>query len=195
MLEFHVVVAMASDLQECDMKSYKTIRIDGKKRKYHVVMWEMFFGIEVPEGCVIHHLDGNKFNNDISNLSCISRSMHNCIHNAMRWGNKMPTHKQTREERASKNREYVKSNIEHIRIKKRISHSRWVSENRERARELDREYRKRNHDKIIQRDRERYLRRREQVLAQKRMKYHAQKTMKYHELTERGTDGFGSTGR
>lgn len=181
------VETMASDQQVYDMAEYKSIRIDGKRRKYHVVMWEMFFGIEVPEGCVIHHLDGNKRNNDISNLSCVSRSMHNCIHNAMRWGNKTPTHKQTREERAAKIREYTKANMEHIRMKKRISHSRWVSENRERAREIDREYRQRNHEKIIERDRSRYQRRRDQVLAQKRKKY-------LGEPTERGTDGFGSTG-
>ena len=35
---------------------------------------------EIPKGYHIHHIDGNKFNNDISNLKCIPEKEHKKIH-------------------------------------------------------------------------------------------------------------------
>ncbi|WP_367101571.1 HNH endonuclease signature motif containing protein [Fusobacterium gastrosuis] len=42
----------------------------------HVAIWEFYNKKKVPKGCHIHHKDGNTFNNDISNLECISSSEH-----------------------------------------------------------------------------------------------------------------------
>lgn len=41
----------------------------------HRDVWEFNNG-PIPEGCVIHHVDENHLNNDISNLECMSREMH-----------------------------------------------------------------------------------------------------------------------
>lgn len=59
---------------------YKRIYISGNRIYEHQYIWELHNGI-IPENCVIHHIDGNKLNNNISNLQCISRSEHNKIHN------------------------------------------------------------------------------------------------------------------
>lgn len=42
----------------------------------HVAIWEFYNGKEVPSDCCIHHIDGNPFNNDISNLECVTRKEH-----------------------------------------------------------------------------------------------------------------------
>lgn len=36
----------------------------------------------VPPGCVIHHVDWNKANNNIENLVCVTVAEHEMIHNA-----------------------------------------------------------------------------------------------------------------
>lgn len=46
------------------------------KRKYaHRMVWEKYFG-PIPAGCVIHHKDGNKLNNDIKNLQLMPKPQH-----------------------------------------------------------------------------------------------------------------------
>ena len=45
----------------------------------HRLIFEDFYG-EIPEGCVIHHKDGNKTNNCILNLQILSHSNHNSLH-------------------------------------------------------------------------------------------------------------------
>lgn len=53
----------------------------GARKRLHVVMWEQKWGIEVPPGCVIHHLDWNKNNNTVDNLICLTISEHERVHN------------------------------------------------------------------------------------------------------------------
>jgi len=48
-------------------------------KRLHRVVWEHSFGT-VPEGFDIHHKDGNKSNNAISNLECIIKSKHRSDH-------------------------------------------------------------------------------------------------------------------
>lgn len=51
------------------------------RREYiHRLVWEEHFG-PIPPGDKIHHKDGNKENNDISNLECKSASQHISDHN------------------------------------------------------------------------------------------------------------------
>lgn len=42
----------------------------------HVAVWEAHRGQKVPKGHVVHHKDGNTFNNDPSNLECLSYGEH-----------------------------------------------------------------------------------------------------------------------
>lgn len=53
----------------------------GSRKRLHVVLWEEKYGVEVPEGCVIHHLDWNKKNNTVGNLVCLTVEEHERVHN------------------------------------------------------------------------------------------------------------------
>jgi hypothetical protein len=48
-------------------------------KRYHVALWEHHHG-PVPSGYVIHHIDHNSLNNDISNLSCMLKGEHLSLH-------------------------------------------------------------------------------------------------------------------
>ena len=68
---------------QVDEKGYYRIvsRKEGNRNKrLHRLIWESYNG-EVPEGMVIHHIDGNKTNNNISNLEALSKSTHTTLHN------------------------------------------------------------------------------------------------------------------
>lgn len=51
---------------------YSTININKIRYKTHRVVWELFNG-PIPEGLVIDHIDGDKHNNKISNLRCVTK--------------------------------------------------------------------------------------------------------------------------
>ena len=63
---------------------YIKIRINGKDTILHKWIWESNFG-KINKGCVIHHIDGNKRNNNIWNLTTMSRKDHINLH---MWGGK-----------------------------------------------------------------------------------------------------------
>ena len=50
-----------------------------KGKVLHRVVWEEYHG-EIPAGFVIHHVDGGKDNNHITNLRCLSRREHLKVH-------------------------------------------------------------------------------------------------------------------
>lgn len=58
---------------------YKRILKDGHNLQMHRYIWEQKNGA-IPEGYVIHHINGNKLDNRIENLACISTKEHNLIH-------------------------------------------------------------------------------------------------------------------
>lgn len=45
-----------------------------------VKVWEDFYGVPVPKGCLIHHLNGDKKDNRIENLECMTHSEHQKYH-------------------------------------------------------------------------------------------------------------------
>ena len=51
----------------------------GKQRFEHCVVWEQHYG-EIPKGMQVHHRDGNKQNNDISNLVLVDSLTHKRLH-------------------------------------------------------------------------------------------------------------------
>ena len=53
----------------------------GERKRLHDVMWSHENKMDIPEGCVIHHIDCDKTHNEISNLTCITVFGHNLIHN------------------------------------------------------------------------------------------------------------------
>lgn len=79
-----------------ETKVEKTIYVDGikftlskkgyydgyhkrKRLRLHRYIWEKHNG-PIPEGYDVHHIDGNKLNNDISNLIMLTPSEHHKIH-------------------------------------------------------------------------------------------------------------------
>lgn len=64
-----------------DKKTGYYVCTSGDRRRLHVAMWEAEAGMQVPPGCVIHHVDWNKTHNEISNLVCVTISEHERIHN------------------------------------------------------------------------------------------------------------------
>lgn len=50
-------------------------------------IWEKYNNKKIPKGYDIHHIDGNRNNNDIKNLVCVSLQEHLGIHyNQKNWG-------------------------------------------------------------------------------------------------------------
>lgn len=55
-----------------------------KRIPYHLYIWIINNG-PIPKGCHIHHIDGNKLNNDISNLQCMTKGEHSALHTKQKW--------------------------------------------------------------------------------------------------------------
>lgn len=51
-----------------------------KQYSIHQLVWMYHNDKEVPTGMVLHHIDKNKFHNDISNLRLLTLTEHNLIH-------------------------------------------------------------------------------------------------------------------
>lgn len=64
-------------------------RVEGNKgKRLHRLIYENEYG-PIPKGYDIHHIDGNKLNNDLDNLVALSRKEHTSLHgegsNNPRW--------------------------------------------------------------------------------------------------------------
>ena len=46
----------------------------------HRLVWEDWYGKPVPNGCEIHHLNGDKLDNRIQNLQCVTKKNHRKYH-------------------------------------------------------------------------------------------------------------------
>lgn len=67
-----------------DAKGYKNVWFaDGSGEKEHRYIIEQLLGRKL--GCdeVVHHIDGNRANNDISNLAVMTRGEHSALHRRM----------------------------------------------------------------------------------------------------------------
>jgi len=72
-------------------KRKKSVRINGYNSLYagpykriyeHHLVWIKTNQLHrIPDGCMIHHLDGNKLNNNLRNLQLMTRDFHMKIHN------------------------------------------------------------------------------------------------------------------
>jgi len=65
---------------------YKKVQYLGKSMDEHRRNFCIILGIkEVPKGFVVHHLDKNRKNNDINNLSLMTTAAHNKLHSHKPW--------------------------------------------------------------------------------------------------------------
>ena len=61
-------------------------QVESKNKKFHKkllhrLIYEDFYGVELPSQIIIHHKDQNKLNNCILNLEAMTRAEHNTLHN------------------------------------------------------------------------------------------------------------------
>lgn len=60
-------------------EGYLSVKVHGKRKRIHRLVYE-YFGSDFREDYHIHHIDGDKKNNDIRNLEMITPSDHNRLH-------------------------------------------------------------------------------------------------------------------
>lgn len=58
---------------------YPATFINGKNVHIHRLEWNKYYG-DIPDGCIIHHKNGNKLDWDISNLELLTRAEHKIEH-------------------------------------------------------------------------------------------------------------------
>lgn len=58
---------------------YNYIRFNSYKKLAHRVIWEIYNG-PIPEGMIIHHINGDKKDNRIDNLKMVSFIEHMVLH-------------------------------------------------------------------------------------------------------------------
>lgn len=63
-----------------EKKYYKTIQVDGKQVRLHRYKMEQHLGRKLHKDEVVHHIDEDIYNNNLSNLKVVSRSEHIKIH-------------------------------------------------------------------------------------------------------------------
>ena len=63
-----------------DKRGYKRISANGKECFEHRYIMEQYLGRKLTSNEEVHHLDGNKINNNISNLIVLSKSDHAKLH-------------------------------------------------------------------------------------------------------------------
>lgn len=63
-------------------RSFITFRVDGEfiNLYKHELIWMAYYMRPIPDGCVIHHIDFNKDNNDPNNLQLLTKEEHWKIH-------------------------------------------------------------------------------------------------------------------
>ena len=54
---------------------YRRVYVDGKRYKEHRLLWTHYNG-DIPLSKEIHHIDGDKLNNALSNLMCLTHQEH-----------------------------------------------------------------------------------------------------------------------
>ena len=67
-------------IKTTDKIDYKVKQKNGKRKGEHIFVWEEYNKQDVPKGYIIHHVDRNKRNNDISNLQLMTEKDHVKLH-------------------------------------------------------------------------------------------------------------------
>ena len=158
------------------MSRYKMVRYGSTNRSEHRVIWERVNG-PIPPGYVIHHIDGNSRNNDLSNLRMMTAGEHSSLHHKLREEGKDPVDPNDPEvikhrnatsilcaRYYAKNREKIRAKVrakydpEKARIR-REKHQDWIKAYRGAHREeniaYQRAYRAAHREELAKKDRER----------------------------------------
>jgi len=77
-----------------DTTRYKVVQFNNQRMSEHARTLCVALNIpKIPTGFIVHHLDENKRNNDINNLSLITITAHNRIHAHEPWNKGMSSGK------------------------------------------------------------------------------------------------------
>lgn len=80
-------------LPTTDSTRYKAVQFNGQRMSEHNRVWCLALNIpRIPKGFYVHHVDGNKRNNDINNLALVTHTLHNRIHAHEPWNKGLTTH-------------------------------------------------------------------------------------------------------
>jgi len=60
---------------------YKRKKVNGRSIDEHRLVMELHIGRKLDKNEIVHHIDGDRFNNDISNLRIMSVKEHSVVHN------------------------------------------------------------------------------------------------------------------
>lgn len=66
--------------------TYKKTKLNGKRIYSHRKVWVLAHG-PIPEGCVVHHINGNSKDNRLQNLALMTKEAHHAFHQKDRKGN------------------------------------------------------------------------------------------------------------
>jgi len=61
-------------------KTYRWIKVGDKYVAEHRYVMEQYLGRKLVKGELVHHIDHDSLNNDISNLEVVTQAQHNKIH-------------------------------------------------------------------------------------------------------------------
>lgn len=62
-----------------NFQGYVDIRVNGRRQAMHRLIWEEAYG-PIPEGHVIHHLNGDRADNRLENLELMTSAQHGKLH-------------------------------------------------------------------------------------------------------------------
>jgi hypothetical protein len=68
------------------MYKYKKTKLNGKRIYSHRKVWTLANG-EIPDGYVIHHINGDSKDNRLENLAMMTKEAHHAFHDKDRIGN------------------------------------------------------------------------------------------------------------
>lgn len=93
------------------MYQYKAVKIEGKKYDVHRLVMEEHLGRSLGINDIIHHIDGDKRNNDISNLKLMTRSEHSSMHVKEIMNNNGEAQKRTTKARITYSNRYTRGKL------------------------------------------------------------------------------------
>ena len=138
------------------MERYKKrLTANGKMRREHLCVWEAAHG-PIPKGYVIHHIDGNGHNNDLSNLTMMTVSDHLALHHKLRREGTDPV---------DRNDPLVAAD----RARQRIAHAKYRESHADKIKEYYKEHRSEALARVKQ-----YQKANKEKIADKKRKYNAE---------------------